>query len=119
MNKVLGTAAFAAFALIVWTGAPAVAIGFSALFRPDYHVRDLSSEYLARLRPNRVHWYDFKAHRLQCEDGVERRVVLLQTNEFEETRAEFLSRTYPDCPLWDEEEYVLPQGISGTLVGRW
>ena len=119
MKKVMGTAMFAGLAAVLWLGAPVAAIGFSAVFRPDYHVRDFSSEYIARLRPNRVHWYDFKAHRLHCDDGMERRVVLLQTIEFAETRAEFLSRTYPECPRWEEEEYILPQGISGTLIGRW
>ena len=119
MKKLAGLAVFAGFASVLWLGGPIAAIGFSAAFRPDYHVRDFSSEYVARLWPNRVHWYDFQSHRLHCGDGNERRVVLLQTIEFEETRAEFLSRTYPGCPRWEEEEDILPPGISGTLIGRW
>lgn len=119
MKKLAGIAVFAGFALAVWSCSPVAAIGANALLRPDYQMRDFSSEYVARLRPNRVYWRDYTAYRLDCVNGEMRRVVLLHTGEFDETPAEFIARAYPQCTGWTKEgDDRLPAGISGALVGR-
>lgn len=119
MKKTLGTVIFLGFAATVWLGAPAAAIAFSAVFRPDYKVREFASEYEARLRPNRVHWYDFKDYRMDCPDEPGRRVVVLQTPEFEETAAEYLARAHPECGNFVHQRDDSWPGVSGILVGRW
>src|SRR5690606_22662933 len=119
MKKALGTVIFLGFAATVWLGAPAAAIAFSAVFRPDYKVREFASEYEARLRPNRVHWHDFKDYRMDCPDEPARPVVVLQTSEFEETAAEYLARAHPECVKFADPREHAWLGVSGILVGRW
>lgn len=119
MKKLVGSAIWLAVVCAIWTGAPAVAVGLNVAFRPGYVMREFGSEYSARLRPDRVHWFDFKAYRLSCPDG-ERRAVVLHTNEFAETPDEFLARRFPDCPHRAKEEAsAIPEMFSGIAIGRW
>lgn len=115
--KSLGLGAWLAFVLAVVLLGPLVSAGLNAAFRPGYHVRDLKAEYLARLLLNRTYWYDYKAFRLECANGDERRLVLLDRAEFEETARGYLDRRFPECRSTREKDF-LPPGISGCLVER-
>ena len=119
MNKVVGIAIWLTLVSGIWATAPAVAVGFNVLFRPDYVMRDFETEYYARLTPKRVHWFDFKPYRLRCPEG-ERRVVVLHTFDFDEAPDVFLARQFPECPeRLKEEPSAIPPVFSGVLVGRW
>lgn len=115
--KSLGLGAWLAFVLAVVLLGQLVSAGLNAAFRPGYHVRDLKAEYLARLLLNRTYWYDYKAFRLECANGDERRLVLLDRAEFEETARGFLDRRFPECRSTREKDF-LPPGISRCLVER-
>jgi hypothetical protein len=119
MKKAIGTVYFLCFAATIWLGGPVAAIAFSAAFRPDYEVREFANEFEARLRPNRVYWQDFKAYRMDCPGEKNRRVVVLQTLEFEEAAADYLARTHPDCTNFVHERDDSWPGVKGILVGRW
>jgi hypothetical protein len=118
VKKAAATAIWLAFVASVWAAAPVVAVGFNLMFRADYVVRDFASEYEARLTPNRVHWFDFKDYRMNCGTG-ERRAVVLHTNEFEESPAEFLARKFPECSNFSAVKDTGLPGVHGVLVGRW
>ena len=119
MNKVVGSAIWLTVLAGFWAASPAVAVGLNVMFRPGYAMRDFGSEYHARLKPNRVHWHDFKPYRLQCPEG-ERRVVVLHTYEFGEEPDAFLARRFPECPeRAKERQSAIPLLFSGILVGRW
>ena len=118
MRKVFGTAVFLTLAVSIWTVAPLIAIGLNVLFRPDYLMRDFRSEYQARLVPNRVRWYEYKAYRIGCADRGERRVVILHTTEFAETPLDFLTRTFPHCSKVTQENDAIPGIFHGIGIGR-
>ena len=119
MKRAFGTAAFLIFALVTWGAWPLVAIGGNAAFRPGYQVRDLASEYRARLLPNRVRWHELKVYRMDCAAEGERRVVVLHTSEFAEAPVDFLARKFPECSGFSPERSAVPGFFSGVLVGRW
>jgi hypothetical protein len=119
LKRAVGTASFLAFALLVWSLWPLIAIGGNAVFRPGYQVRDLASEYRARLFPNRVRWHELKVYRMDCTPGNERRVVVLHTSEFRETPVDFLTRRFPECSGFGPEQSEVPAFFSGILAGRW
>lgn len=118
MKKTVGTVVFLAFALSVWLAGPVVAIGLNVLLRPDYVMRDFQSEYEARLRPNRVHWFDYKAYRMECAHTGQRRAVVVHTTEFSETPLDFLTRTFPQCADIRLVKDDVPGLFHGLGVGR-
>lgn len=120
LKRALGISIWFGIMALFWAGAPAVAIGFNAAFRPDYHVRDFGSEYEARLPPNRVYWHDYKPYRLDCPDAGNKRVVVLHTTEFEESPRDYLARAFPDCTGIERlDESWIPGFFHGILLGRW
>jgi hypothetical protein len=103
---------------MLWATFPAIAVGFAVALRDDYVMRDFASEYSSRLKPNTVRWADFKAYRMECPEG-ERRVVVLDTHEFEESAREFLARRFPECPRRTKERRKgLPELFSGVALNR-
>ena len=118
MKKVLGTAIFIFFAISIWLIGPVIAVAFNALVRPDYELRDLGTEYRARLRPNRVYWYDYKVFHMDC-GGESERVVVLHTVEFDEPPSDFLARAHPECSDFERQDSDLWLGLRGILIGRW
>lgn len=118
MKRHLSIAVFGAFAVTVWGAGPLVAIAGNALLRPGYQVRDLGSEYRARLLPNRVRWYEYRLYRMDC-GGDQRRVVILHTSEFTESPLDFLGRKFPECSNATLQRRRLPSLFSGILLGRW
>jgi len=118
MKKVVGTVIFLVFAAAVWTAGPLIEIGLNVLLRPDYHMRDLRSEYQARLVPNRARWFEYKAYRMDCSNSGQRRAVLLHTTEFSETPLDFLSRTFPQCSNVRQVKDEVPGLFHGIGVGR-
>ena len=118
MKKTFGTIAFLGFAVSVWLAAPLVEIGLNVLLRPDYVVRDFKGEYEARLAPNRAHWFEYKAYRMDCAHAGVRRVVILQATEFSETPRDFLTRTFPQCANIRLVKDDVPGLFHGLGVGR-
>ena len=118
MKKLFGTAFFLVFAASVWTGGPLIGIGLNVLLRPDYLMRDFRSEYEARLLPNRVYWFDYKAYHMNCADVGQRRAVILHTTEFSEPPLDFLTRTFPQCANVRQSKDKVPGLFSGLGVGR-
>ena len=118
MKKLIGTALFLVFALGVWAATPLVGIATNVLFRPDYHMRDFRSEYEARLAPNRVRWFDYKAYEMDCADTGQRRAVILHTTEFSETPLGFLARTFPQCANVRKAKDKVPGLFHGIGIGR-
>ena len=119
MNKAVGAVILLAFALVLWLVGPLLSIGLNALFRPDYQLRDLATEYRARLRPNRVYWFDYKVYRMGRADGDEQRVVVLHTADFDEPPEDFLAEAYPACSGFDGQDDDRWPGLRGVLIGRW
>lgn len=119
MKKAAASAIWLAVLACIWATAPAAAVGFNLVFRPDYVMRDFGSEYQARLMPNRVRWFDFKDYRMICGGDGERRAVVLHTLEFEESPAEFLAMRFPECSDFRAVKDTSFPGVSGALTGRW
>ena len=118
MKKLLGTAIFVTFAVSIWTASPVVAIGMNVLLRPDYQMRDFSSEYVARFFPNRARWYEFRAYGMDCAQEGRQRAVILHTSEFSETPSDFLSRAFPQCTNVSELKDKVPGIFHGIGIGR-
>ena len=118
MKKLLGTVFFSVFAASVWMAAPIVGLGLNLLLRPDYVMRDFASEYEARLLPNKVYWFDYKAYRMDCAREGQRRTVILHTTEFSETPLNFLNRTFPQCSNVSLTKDKVPGLFHGFGVGR-
>jgi len=119
MKKAVGSVIFIAFALALWLVGPLLAIGFNVLFRPDYQLRELATEYRSRLRPNRVYWFDYKVYLMDCADGGEQRVVVLHTTDFDQPPLDFLAEAHPACSDFERQDDDRWPGLRGILVGRW